>query len=41
MRHYRFRFERRSKSDCVHEQVAKVDCECPLYVEKNLCGAFP
>ena len=24
-------FERRSQSDCVHEQVAKADCECPLY----------
>ena len=23
-------FERRSQSDCVHEQVAKADCECPL-----------
>ncbi len=21
----------RSQSDCVLEQVAKVDCECPLY----------
>ena len=21
----------RSQSDCVHEQVAKADCECPLY----------
>ena len=20
-----------SQSDCVHEQVAKADCECPLY----------
>jgi hypothetical protein len=19
------------QSDCVHEQVAKADCECPLY----------
>ena len=34
-------FERRSRSDCVHEQVAKLgpvsraagmDCECPLYI---------
>ena len=24
-------FERRSQNDCVHEQVVKVDCECPLY----------
>ena len=24
-------FERRLQSDCVHEQVAKADCECPLY----------
>ena len=24
-------FERRSQSDCVHEQVAKADYECPLY----------
>ena len=24
-------FERRSQSDCVHEQVAKADCECPFY----------
>ena len=21
----------RSQSDCVHEQVAKADCECPFY----------
>ena len=21
----------RSQSDCVHEQAAKADCECPLY----------
>ena len=31
-------FERRSQSDCVHEQVA--DCECPLYkdeVEISIC----
>ena len=27
--------ERRSQSDCVHEQVAKVDCECPLYCRKE------
>ena len=34
-------FERKSRSDCVHEQVAKLgpvsraagmDCECPLYM---------
>ena len=25
------KFERRSQSDCVHEQVAKADCECPFY----------
>ena len=25
----------RSQSDCVHEQVAKVDCECPLYLCEN------
>ena len=25
-------FERRLQSDCVHEQVAKADCECPLYL---------
>ena len=24
------KFERRSQSDCVHEQVAKADCECPF-----------
>ena len=33
-------FERRSQSDCVHEQVAKADCECPLYkdeVEISIC----
>ena len=24
-------FERRSQSDCVHEQVAKADCECQFY----------
>ena len=33
------KFERRSQSDCVHEQVAKADCECPLYkfgkIQKN------
>ncbi len=27
----REQLERRSQSDCVHEQVAKADCECPLY----------
>ena len=25
----------RSQSDCVHEQVAKADCECPLY--RKIC----
>ena len=25
-----------SQSDCVHEQVAKADCECPLYYDKAL-----
>ena len=25
----------RSQSDCVHEQVAKADCECPLYLCEN------
>ena len=25
----------RSQSDCVHEQVAKADCECPLYYSKE------
>ena len=29
-------FERRSQSDCVHEQVAKADCECPLYDDTPL-----
>ena len=24
-----------SQSDCVHEQVAKADGECPLYIVKN------
>ena len=24
-------FERRLQSDWVHEQIAKADCECPLY----------
>lgn len=24
-------FERRLQSDCVHEQAAEADCECPLY----------
>ena len=37
-------FERRSRSDCVHEQVAKLgpvsraagmDCECPLYTDNS------
>ena len=28
-------FERRSQNDCVHEQVVKVDCECPLYCRKE------
>ena len=28
------KFERRSQSDCVHEQVAKADCECPFYCVK-------
>ena len=27
----------RSQSDCVHEQVAKADCECPLYGELAEC----
>ena len=31
-------FERRSQSDCVHEQVAKADCECPLYGELTECS---
>ena len=26
----------RSQSDCVHEQVAKADCECPLTKSKNI-----
>ena len=26
----------RSQSDCVHEQVAKADCECPLYICSSL-----
>ena len=26
----------RSQSDCVHEQIAKADCECPLY--KKTCA---
>ena len=26
----------RSQSDCVHEQAAKADCECPLYK----CAAY-
>ena len=25
------KFVYRSQSGCVHEQVAKADCECPLY----------
>ena len=29
------KFERKSQSDCVHEQVAKADCECPLYAQKR------
>ena len=24
------------QSDCVHEQVAKADCECPLYKGSKL-----
>ena len=32
------KFERRSQSDCVHEQVAKADCECPLYGELTECS---
>ena len=24
--------ERRQRSNCVHEQVAKADCECPIYI---------
>ncbi len=31
-------FERRSQSDCVHEQVAKADCECSLYGELTECS---
>lgn len=26
-------YERKSQSGCVHEQVAKADCECPLCQE--------
>ena len=26
----------RSQSDCVHEQVEKADCECPLYDDAPL-----
>ena len=26
-------YERKPQSDCVHEQVAKADCECPLCQE--------
>ena len=29
-------FERRLQSDCVHEQVAKADCECPLYITNHI-----
>ena len=25
----------RSQSDCVHEQVVKADCECPLYQKQT------
>ena len=28
----------RSQSDCVHEQVAKADCECPLYKQETVKG---
>ena len=31
------KFERRSQSDCVHEQVAKADCECPFYRRRRKC----
>ena len=31
-------FERRLQSDCVHEQVAKADCERPLYRELRRKG---
>ena len=24
-----------AQNDCVHEQVAKADCECPLYMEEE------
>lgn len=24
------------KSDCIHEQVAKADCKCPLYKELSV-----
>ena len=27
-----------SRSDCVHEQVAKADCECPLYLVIDIGG---
>ena len=36
-------YESRPQSDCVHGQVAKVDCECPFYWVKlavNEPGAF-
>ena len=25
------------QSDCVHEQVAKADCECPFYRRRRKC----
>ena len=31
----------RSQSDCVHEQVAKADCECPLYDDALLYDDAP
>ena len=34
-------FERRSQSDCVHEQVAKTDCECPLYKDATEISICP
>lgn len=39
-------FERKAQSDCVHEQAAKADCECPFYMirwkncEKENSGTF-
>ena len=30
----------RSQSNCVHEQVAKADCECPLYMEDSRMGEY-